>query len=232
VRIRFRGAVVETYTYRGRPRGVRGRDQRAQDGQRHGVAVGRRHGARDHGRHVAGRRHERRGAERGRLSRGAGRAWSFSRSRSSRRRTSPTRRSALAISRGSRRRRSRTGRSSRRRGGAAGETIDDAIARSVALGDPHVVNFGVGTYHDDLLDKDLSTAQLAPRIAGILAARRDQALTGAELSAGCTSSARPASRRRREVAVQRGVTLRSARTRRRPTARGEGPDDVHVTTPT
>jgi hypothetical protein len=56
-------------------------------------------------------------------------------------------------------------------GGAAGETVDTAVARSAALDDPHVVNFGVGTFTDDLVGKDLSTAQLAPRIAGILVAR-------------------------------------------------------------
>lgn len=59
-------------------------------------------------------------------------------------------------------------------GGAAGEAITDAVTRTVACADPHVVNFGVGTYHDDLLNKDLSTAQLAPRIAGIIAARGDE----------------------------------------------------------
>lgn len=55
-------------------------------------------------------------------------------------------------------------------GGAAGETLATAITRSAACNDWHVVNVGVGTYHDDLLGKDLSTSQLAPRIAGILAA--------------------------------------------------------------
>jgi hypothetical protein len=67
-------------------------------------------------------------------------------------------------------------------GGLGNETIDDAITRSVATADPHVVNLGVGTYHDDLLGKDLNTAELAPRIAGVLAARgTKRALTGAEL---------------------------------------------------
>lgn len=40
-----------------------------------------------------------------------------------------------------------------------------------------------GTFHDDLLDADLSTAQLAPRFAGILAARGEsKALTYAEIA--------------------------------------------------
>lgn len=55
-------------------------------------------------------------------------------------------------------------------GGDVDETIDDALTRTAALADQHVVNFGVGTWHDDLLDQDLSTSQLAPRVAGILAA--------------------------------------------------------------
>lgn len=67
-------------------------------------------------------------------------------------------------------------------GGAAGETVDAAITRSLSLADPHVVNVGGGTFHDDLLDKDLSTSQLAPRIAGILAAKSEEhSLTFAKL---------------------------------------------------
>lgn len=68
-------------------------------------------------------------------------------------------------------------------GGAAGETLTEAVARSAACANAHVVNFGVGTYHDDLLNKDLSTAQLAPRMAGILAARgKKSSLTFARIS--------------------------------------------------
>lgn len=68
-------------------------------------------------------------------------------------------------------------------GGAAGETVDDAMTRSTALEDPNVVNFGVGTYHDDLIGKDLSTSQLAPRLAGVLAARGlGSSLTFAQLA--------------------------------------------------
>lgn len=93
-------------------------------------------------------------------------------------------------------------------GGALAETIDDAITRSVALADPHVVNFGVGTYHDDLLNKDLSTAQLAPRIAGILAVRgEDRALTGAELGGLHVVGTTGPSTADAEVAVQNGVTV-------------------------
>lgn len=56
-------------------------------------------------------------------------------------------------------------------GGAAGELVGDAVTRSSTLGHEHVLNVGCGTYHDDLLGKDLSTSQLAPRVAGILAAK-------------------------------------------------------------
>jgi hypothetical protein len=55
-------------------------------------------------------------------------------------------------------------------GGAAGEDIGDAIAAAADLDDEHIIRVGGGTYHDDLLDKDLSTSQLASRIAGVLAA--------------------------------------------------------------
>lgn len=68
-------------------------------------------------------------------------------------------------------------------GGAAGEDVAAAIAELTAnptWRDPHLIRFGVGTYHDESLDKDLSTSQLAPRIAGVLAARgRRSALTRA-----------------------------------------------------
>lgn len=93
-------------------------------------------------------------------------------------------------------------------GGRADETLDNAITRTNALADPHVVNFGVGLYHDDLLDKDLSTAQLAPRIAGILAARgRGQALTGAELGGLHIVGTSGVTTDDAKVAVQRGVTV-------------------------
>lgn len=93
-------------------------------------------------------------------------------------------------------------------GGLAGETVDTAITRSTALADPHVVNFGVGTYHDDLLNEDVSTAQLAPRIAGVLAARgQTKALTGAELGGLHIVGTTGASIADAETAIQRGVTV-------------------------
>lgn len=68
-------------------------------------------------------------------------------------------------------------------GGAAAEVLADAETRSATFDDPHVINFGIGTWHDDLLDKDLSTSQLAPRIAGILAAKGQQhSMTFAEIA--------------------------------------------------
>jgi hypothetical protein len=70
-------------------------------------------------------------------------------------------------------------------GGALAETVLDALARSAAVPSatkPHVVNVGVGRYYDDLLEEELSTAQLASRIAGILAYRGEtQSLTFADL---------------------------------------------------
>lgn len=59
-------------------------------------------------------------------------------------------------------------------GGAAGETVDAAIAELIAnpaLRDPQVNRLGVGTWYDDLLDLNLSTAEVAPRYAGAMLAR-------------------------------------------------------------
>lgn len=73
-------------------------------------------------------------------------------------------------------------------GGALNETITTAVARSATLNDPNIVNVGVGSVSDrDLLTSaglptTLSTAQLAPRIAGIVANRGERmALTFAKL---------------------------------------------------
>lgn len=93
-------------------------------------------------------------------------------------------------------------------GGKAAETITEAVTRSGELNNPHIVNFGVGTYHDDLLAKDLSTAQLAPRIAGILAARgRKSSLTYARIGGlhpiGETAPPHDAI----ETAIRSGVTV-------------------------
>jgi hypothetical protein len=67
-------------------------------------------------------------------------------------------------------------------GGDNSDTLSLATARSLAINDPHVVNLGVGIYHDDLLNRDLNTAELAPRIAGVIAARGlRSALTFADL---------------------------------------------------
>lgn len=69
-------------------------------------------------------------------------------------------------------------------GGAAGESVDDAIAELAAnptLRDEHIIRFAVGTWHDSLLDLDLSTAQLASYVGGLLLARGERsALTRAE----------------------------------------------------
>lgn len=60
-------------------------------------------------------------------------------------------------------------------GGDAGESVTDAVTRSASLNDPDFVNVGVGSAVDVDVNPNaettLSTSQLAPRIAGILAAR-------------------------------------------------------------
>lgn len=67
-------------------------------------------------------------------------------------------------------------------GGALEDTVTTASERAASLADPHAVTLGVGQYKDDLLGLTLSTAQLAPRIAGIIAARGQTAsLTFADL---------------------------------------------------
>jgi hypothetical protein len=93
-------------------------------------------------------------------------------------------------------------------GGAAGETLDTAIARSVAMPSPHVFNFGVGTFHHDLLDKDLSTAQLVPLIAGVIAARGEKsALTGALLGGLHVVGQTGVSASAAATAIRSGVTV-------------------------
>lgn len=92
-------------------------------------------------------------------------------------------------------------------GGAAGETLNTAVTRSTALADEHVVNLGVGTYHDDLLGKDLSTSQLAPRIAGILAARgEEKSLTRARIAGLHVVGATAPATSQIETAILSGVT--------------------------
>lgn len=73
-------------------------------------------------------------------------------------------------------------------GGAAGEAAATAITRSASLNSEHFVNLGIGTYKDSLLPDAngdptvLSTSQLVPRLAGILAARGEaQAIDFARL---------------------------------------------------
>jgi hypothetical protein len=84
-------------------------------------------------------------------------------------------------------------------GGQAGETAATAIARSATLASPNVVNVGIGTVRDlDLASGgesyDLGGGALAPRVAGILAARGEYAsitmarLAGVELIAGPDTS--------------------------------------------
>jgi hypothetical protein len=55
-------------------------------------------------------------------------------------------------------------------GGALAESLATAVTGASAFNDPNILRLGIGTYTDDRFG-DLSTAQLAPRIAGILAWR-------------------------------------------------------------
>jgi len=74
-------------------------------------------------------------------------------------------------------------------GGALNEDITAASTRSTSLNDPDIINVGVGSLADnDVLDaggnpRVISTAQVAPRIAGIVAGRGDRySLTYAKLA--------------------------------------------------
>ena len=68
-------------------------------------------------------------------------------------------------------------------GGADEEDLTEAIAKVEDIRDEHIVRLAGGKFHDDFLDKDVSTAQLAPRLAGILAGRGEgSSLTFAEIA--------------------------------------------------
>lgn len=54
-------------------------------------------------------------------------------------------------------------------GGDEADTMAEAITRSSVAESDHIINLGVGTFLDDLVGETLSTAQLAPRVAGALA---------------------------------------------------------------
>jgi hypothetical protein len=71
-------------------------------------------------------------------------------------------------------------------GGALDEDESDAATRSAAINDPAFVNLGVGSVRDnDLGGVILSTAELAPRYAGILANRGEYASASAARLYGC-----------------------------------------------
>lgn len=57
-------------------------------------------------------------------------------------------------------------------GGGASDTVTLGITRSATLDSPYFINLAAGTYTDEILGV-LSTSQLAPRLAGILANRGD-----------------------------------------------------------
>lgn len=54
-------------------------------------------------------------------------------------------------------------------GGKKGESFDEAIERTEAYEDEHVVSLGAGTFNDALLDAEVSTSELTARVAGALA---------------------------------------------------------------
>lgn len=78
-------------------------------------------------------------------------------------------------------------------GGALNETITDAVEDAAEYNNENVVRIGVGSVEDEVLGT-LSTAQLAPRVAGIIAGRGETAsvtfarLAGVSIKVGATDS--------------------------------------------
>jgi hypothetical protein len=92
-------------------------------------------------------------------------------------------------------------------GGATGDTVSAAATRASELADPHAVTLGVGEYFDDLLQRTLSTAELAPRLAGICAARGQKAsLTFADLGGLHAVGSTAPSESQLAVLMEKGVT--------------------------
>lgn len=60
-------------------------------------------------------------------------------------------------------------------GGAKSEELASAITAVGSIRDPHVVRLAGGAFYDDFLAKEVSTSQLAPRIAGVLAGCGEEA---------------------------------------------------------
>jgi hypothetical protein len=93
-------------------------------------------------------------------------------------------------------------------GGSGADTITTAVARSAAANDPHVVNIGIGIYYDELLQRNVSTAELAPRIAGVIAARgEERSLTFAKVAGLSPVSGAPDSGQIETAIVNGVVTL-------------------------
>lgn len=74
-------------------------------------------------------------------------------------------------------------------GGGGSETLAQAITAADAVASHHVVQVGVGTFHDDYLDRNVTSAELTSRIAGMLAGAGEEiSLTGMPI-AGVTAVA-------------------------------------------
>lgn len=111
-------------------------------------------------------------------------------------------------------------------GGAATETLAEAITKAELVRSEHVIRITGGEFFDEFLDAKVSTAQVAPRIAGILAGRGEEssltfapvaglkqigsvAIATDELAAAATAGLtvfRRASREDTELVVAKGVT--------------------------
>jgi hypothetical protein len=99
-------------------------------------------------------------------------------------------------------------------GGGVGDTVTAAIARAATMNDPHVIMLGHGVYRDTVLAKDLTTSQLVPKVAGVLAARGEQrALTFAKLGSLVVAAGSAAPEHDEIIAaIEGGVTVLSRAT--------------------
>ena len=92
-------------------------------------------------------------------------------------------------------------------GGASGEAVTDAITRSASIADPDFVNFGgFGHFADGVLG-NLSSAQMVPRLAGILSQRGEGMSATFARFAGGTLVGGPATSEVRQAFLGGVVTL-------------------------
>jgi hypothetical protein len=97
-------------------------------------------------------------------------------------------------------------------GGAADETVDEAITDATTINDQHVVRLAGGFFQDAVLGASVSTSQLAPRVAGMLASLGDANSLTFKPMGGLTYIGQGFANDQIEAAIQNGVTTISVST--------------------